>query len=362
MPIMRDYTLAEFRGNFPQIATGEGVQLDALTLGDDDPFFVTLPIAVVGETSVNGLHYDETLVNSIQAQMVGRGGLMGHIDDEDRDTAFPIEAADWIGALRQGATLWGKAYVPPGAAREYIRRLKARGGRLATSIYGPYAAHKKQSDGSWRAEGFQLETLDLAPADRAALKLGGDFNITMQMENSQEDIEMTKDELLAQLTPGDIPAALVEQIIAAYKVDADTEKKLAELTAERDAGLKLVKELQDKQTAQQAAQFDSALEKQIAELVDWRVEGDDAKKRVTMVRDTLKRHILSEMADDRDVDKIEEIAKAAWKSEDVQLLAETVKATLGGPRAIVAGKQRGSIGKLEDTPEARRRARQAVGI
>lgn len=362
MLTMRDFTVAEFRGSFPQIAPAESVQLDALTKGDDDPFYVTLPVAVVGATSNNGLHYDEALVAAIQEQMVGRGGLMGHLETEERDTAFPIEAADWIGAIRQGETLWGKAYIPPGEAREYIRRLKARGGQLATSIYGPYAERTEASDGSWKAEGFQLESLDLAPADRAALKLGGEFGITAQMSQSNEEVDkVTKEEILAQLQLGDIPPALVEKIVADYKAGADTETQITELTASRDAEKKLVKELQDRITAHDGAQFDAALDKQIAETVDWKVEGEDAKKRVALVCATLRSQVLSEMADDRDASRIEEMVKTAWKSEDVQLLAETVKAALGGPRAIVGSRQRDS-GKLEDTPEARRKARQQTGI
>lgn len=362
MLIIRDYTVAEFRGNFPQIATSESVQLDALTKGDDDPFYVTLPVAVVGATSGNGLHYDEALVKAIQQQMVGRGGLMGHIDDDDRDTAFPIEAADWIGALRQGATLWGKAYVPPGEAREYIRRLKARGGQLATSIYGPYAKKETQSDGSWRAEGFRLETLDLAPADRAALKLGGEFNVTSQMDdNSQEDQEMDKERILAELTVGEIPATLRDQIIADYKTDADSEKQLAELTAERDAEKARVSELEATIAEQASERFDAALTDLVAETVDWSVDGEEAKARVDIVRGALKMAVLAEMGDDKDADKLKKAVKDAWESDSVKLLAETVKAALGGPRAVIGGGTRTS-GQLVDTPDTRREARRKSGF
>jgi len=362
MLTMRDYTVAEFRGSFPQIAPAESVQLDVLTKGDDDPFYVTLPVAKVGATSANGLHYDEALIQAIQEQIVGRGGLMGHLAGEERDTAFPIEAADWIGVSRQGETLWGKAYIPPGEAREYIRRLKARGGQLATSIYGPYAQRKDQEDGSWKAEGFQLESLDLAPADRAALKLGGEFNITAQMDSQLEEVnEMTLEEILAQLTADDVPTAVREQIVAEYKATADIEKQIAELTAERDTEKKLVEELQDKLAAQNAAQFEDALDRQIAETVDWKVEGDEAEKKVALVCNAIKMRVLSEMKDDDcDASKVKEMVETAWKSDGVQLLAETVKAALSGPRAIVGSKPRTS--KLEDTPEARRRARQRVGI
>lgn len=362
MLTVRDYVVAEFRGNFPQIATAQSVQMDALTQGDEDPFFVTLPVAVVGATSENGLHYDEALVSAIGAQMVGRGGLMGHLDKGDRETAFPIEAVDWIGMLRQGATLWGKGYIPPGEAREYIRRLKARGGQLATSIYGPYAKQTKRDDGSWLADGLQLESLDLAPADRAALKLGGDFNVTAQMDNnSQEDNEMEKEQILAELKAEEIPAALRDQIIANHTASAETTAKVAELETSLAAEQARVVEFEAQIVAQSRAVFDAALETCVAEMVNWRADTDEAKTRVAMVRLALSTQIVAEMGDDLDVTKIAEVAKTAWESEAVKPLAELVKTALGGPRAVIGGSTT-RAGELVDTPAARQEARRRTGI
>jgi hypothetical protein len=361
--MIRDYVVGEFRGNYPTIAPDPSVDLSTLTAGDDAPFYVTLPVGEVGKVSSNGLHYDVELVQAIQDQIVGRGGIMGHIKSEERDTAFPIEAADWIGTARQGDTLWGKAYIPPGAAREYIRRLKARGGQLATSIYGPYQEKETLPDGTHRIRGLRLESLDLAPADRAALKLGGQFAVTAQMEQNQETMEAnempTKEEILAELTLEDIPIALRDAIVEETQATADTEKQITELKQQIADKDQIIGTLQGDLKARQVQEFEATLDAQVAELVNWQVEGDEAKAKVEAFRRTVRTRILSELGEERDAEKLADAVKAAW--EDMQPLAEMIRDALAGPPARVSGKVRDRH-KIEDTPEARARARAEMGL
>ena len=360
--MIRDYIVGEFRGNYPTIAPDSRVDLSALTAGDDAPLYVTLPVGKIGKVSSNGLHYDDVLVQAIQDQIVGRGGVMGHIKSDERDTAFPIEAVDWIGATRQGDTLWGKGYIPPGDAREYVRRLKARGGQLATSIYGPYDEKETLDDGTYRIRGLRLESLDLAPADRAALKLGGQFAITAQMEQTETDKENempTKEEILAELTLEDIPKALRDEIAADVTASADTEKQLAELKQQIEDKDQIIGTLQGDLQAKQAAEFEAAIDAKVAELVDWQVEGDDAKAKVASFRRQVHLRILSELGEDRDAEKLTEAVKAAW--DDMKPLAEMIRDALAGLPAHVSGKVRDKR-KIDDSPEARARARSQMGL
>lgn len=364
--MIRDYVVGEFRGNYPEIAPDPRVDLGALTAGDDAPLYVTLPVGEVGKTSANGLHYDDALIAAIQEQIVGRGGIMGHIKNEERDTAFPIEAVDWIGALRQGNVLWGKGYIPPGAAREYVRRLKARGGQLATSIYGPYEEKQMLDDGTYRIRGLRLESLDLAPADRAALKLGGQFAITAQMEQIETDMEDTmaltkeqKEQVLAELTLTDIPQALRDQIVNDVKADQDASNRIAELEQQLADKETIIGTLQADLAAKRVAEFDAALDAKVAELVNWQVEGDEAKGKVDAFRRTVRTRILSELGEDRTAEKLVEAAKTAW--EDIKPLAELIRDALAGPPARVSSRVRDSH-KIEDTPEARKKARAEMGL
>lgn len=358
---LRDYFVAEFRGNFPQINNDPRVDVGALTAGDDAPFYVTLPVARVGEASANGLLYDEELVEAIESQMVGKGGIMGHIKPDERDTSFPIEDADWVGARRDGSTLWGKAYIPPGEAREYIRRLMARGGKLATSIYGR-GNREAVRDGVHRMRGFLLESLDLAPADRAALKLGGQFAVTAQMETETEEGEpaMDKKQLLAELTAGDVPATIREQLIADWQADNADASRIAELEQQVEDRDTVISDLRDQLEQVRVREFDNALDGVVAEYVKLEANSDEGKKRVEALQRMFRARLIAELGDERDEDKLQTVAETVWKDE-MKVIAETVRDALAGPPARVSGKVRGRT-ELDDTPEARRRARAAAGF
>ena len=361
--MLRDYIVGEFRGDFPQIDADTRVDIGALTAGDESPFYLTLPVGRAGEVSDNGLHYDEELIGAIQQQLVGRGGSMGHIKDEERATAFPIEDADWVGVQRQGDTLWGKAYIPPGEAREYIRRLKARGGQLATSIYGPYQKREPLKDGTYRIRGLRLESLDLAPADRAALKLGGAFAITAQMESAEQPTmeanDMDREQVIAELTVNDIPAALREQIVNEAQAGKDADSRIAELEGQLSDKDTLLGTLQGQLEAKLVAEFDATLDAKVAELVNWDVKGEDAQGKVDAFRRTVRTSILSELGEERTAEKLAEVAGGVW--EKMKPFAEMIRDALAGPPARVAGKVRDSH-KIEDTPEARAKARAAMGL
>lgn len=361
METIRSYTIGEFRGPFPDIQTAPRVDIDALTSGDDDPFFITLPVARVGEVSTNGLEYDEALVQAIYEQVVSKGGILGHIPDEARATAFPIENVDWVGAQRQGNTLWAKGYIPPSEAREYIRRLKARGGKLATSIYGPGEKLPGSKPDSYRMDRFSLESLDLAPADRAALKLGGAFAVTAQMEQENEDKEpeMDKNEILAELTVKDVPQAVREQIIGDWKDTHDTETRIAELEQQNADAQSLIQELQKTIEGYKASEFDATLDARVAELVDWNVKGDEAKEKVQAFRRMVRQRIVGELGDERAADKVGDVAETVWA--EMKPLAETLRDALAGPAAVVNGRALNTR-KLDDSPEARQKARSMVGI
>jgi hypothetical protein len=208
---IREYAhTTTFAGDFPEIALYADVQLDLLTAGDEQPFFVTLAVAEVGRVSSNGLLYDEDLVMALARQLQGSGGIRGHIPSGAEGTAFPVDVVDWVGHVLLGTTLWAKAYVPPGDTREYIRRLKGRGGKLGTSIYGYGEREALAEDESvWRSKNFELHSLDLAAAKMASLDLGGQFAITSETTHNKENNE----EGTMPISLEDVPDAVREQII-----------------------------------------------------------------------------------------------------------------------------------------------------
>jgi hypothetical protein len=353
--MITELVVSEFRGNFPDIPVAPGVDLAELRAMDSDPFFVSLPIVPrVGAVSKNGLLYDEALISSVEQQINTKrpGGIFGHLKDEDRGTAYPIPSGMWVGAKRDGDQLWAKAYIPPGAARDHIRRLKAVGGQISTSIYGKGKYEDTGTKGVRRLLDFDLESLDFAPPQRAALGHGAVPNVTSEFE--QENPGMTKEELLKSLTLADVPANIREQIVGDAQAQSSATQTISELrtqVTDRDA---MVAELQTTVAEFRRREFDGAIDTRVAELTNWKITGDAAKAKLDSFRRTLRSRIVSELGAERDTTKIQTVIETVWK--DLEPLAETVRDALAGPPAIVSTKVREQP-KFEDTPEARAKAR-----
>lgn len=336
-----EYAIGEFKGDFPNVPISAGVNMDELKLLDPEPLFVTLPvIPKAGAVSRNGLLYDDDLISSVESQINDKrpGGTWGHLKEEERSTAYPIPHAMWVGAKRVGESLWAKAYVAPGPQREHIKRLRAVNGKIATSIYGQGSYEATGDKGVRRLRNFSLESLDFAPPERAALQYGADPIVTSEME--QENPDMNKEQIIAELTVGDIPAAIREQLVAEFRTQVQ----------DRDT---LIAQLQTTVAEFRRQQTESAIDAKVAELTAWQVTGDAAKAKLEAFRRTLRSRLVAELAGD--ASKLDTVAETVWA--DLQPLAETVRDALAGPPAIVAGKGRGAIPKFEDTPEARAKAR-----
>lgn len=240
--IMDVLTIGEFGGRYPEVPLFPGINMDELLTGDDNPFFVTLPVGEDDVTSRNGRFYSRAVVDVVEKQMRQKrpGALLGHLADSQADTAFPIFNAHWVGNMREGKVLWGKAYVPPGPTREFFRRMKALGAQVATSIYGTGKASYDAKREAWVVEpdSFNLEQIDFAPADRAGVpSLARVPHITKEMVDDKE-AKMPSDDVKAvdrlqvirELTVQDV-IALPEAVVAAVRETAPERAKLAEITA-----------------------------------------------------------------------------------------------------------------------------------
>jgi hypothetical protein len=350
---IQEYTVGEFRGNFPDVPIAAGVDLEALKETDAAPFFVTLPVVPqVGATSKNGLLYDDSLVNSIEEQINAKrpGGIFGHLRDDQRDTAFPLPAGLWVGAKRTGQTLWAKAYIPPGAARDHLRTLKAIGGQIATSIYGK-GSYETVKDGVKRLKNFTLESLDFAPPERAALAYAAIPVITAEMQNQEHKTMNTFTSVK------DVPQNLRDQIIQEFQQSNGKRDDVAELSQQVSDRDTLIATQQAQIAEFQRAQFDATLDAKIAELVNWNVKGESAQSKVDAFKRTVRSRILSEMGEQK-ADRIATAAATVWA--DLQPIAETVRDALSGPPAIVPANGR-ALPKFEDTPEARAKAHADLG-
>lgn len=351
------YTVGEFRGSFPEVPSAPGVNMEELRALDADPLFVTLPvIPEIGKVSGNGLLYDDALALSIEEQINTKrpGGRFGHLSKEQADTAYPIPEATWIGAVRDGSTLWAKAYFPPGAARDHVRRLKAVGGSIATSIWGK-GDYEQVRAGVRRLTNFALESLDFAPPERAALGYRATPILTAEM---QEETEMNKEQLIAELTVNDIPATLRQQIISAagsQQGAADDGQAVAELRQRLTDSNQVIAELQTAVAESRRQQFETALSGRIADLTNWPVTAEKDLATLASLRRTIRARVVETLNGDRTQDKVEAVIETIWA--ELQPLAETLRDSLAGPAAVVASKVASKRPTLEDTPEARAKAR-----
>jgi hypothetical protein len=347
--------ITKFAGDFPQITNYPGVNLEMLTEGDVNPFFITLAIAEVGRTSSNGLLYDKELVDAIARQLQGSGGIQGHIPEGEENTTFPIDAVDWVGHVFQDNVLWAKAYVPPGETREYLRRLKARGGKLGTSIYG-YGEREfvDEEQTVWRSRNFELHNVDLAPPKKAALEMGGEFLVTAETTNSDNKLRGTH--MPTEITLADVPQSIREQIIRQAQLETDA-GRVSELSQQvtdlnnRVAELETIREEREARitTLETAvaerdtviaefreAEFNSVLDTRIAEATNWQVNDNAKKEKLEALRQSLRRGALTALGSgERNAETIEAAIQRAF--DDNQLIIETMRDSLAGPGAGVGG-------------------------
>ncbi len=280
----------EFSGAYPSVPTADGVNIDELTRGDENPMFVTLPIGKVGVISDNRRYYDEGFARELVDQVLSKRppGLMGHIPAIERDSAHRPAEVDWIGAIQEGVLIWGKGYLPPGAVREYVRRRKAVNGEIATSIYGTAEQEWDQTLEAWRVSSFELESIDLVPPERAGVKdLAAVPMLTAEMQqekdpaNEGKEIPMeNKLQIIETLTPADVkllPTAVVDAIreqVTEIKQVAELRQALA-----LDDKADLVAAVRELRT-QVEKHRQAAVEAKIAELAVEHVKVDDADRSI----------------------------------------------------------------------------------
>lgn len=393
-----------FGGEFPEVETFPHVNTALLYEGDEKPFHIVLPICEIGRTSNNGLVYDEELVHSIAEQLKqGVGGGRGHIKDEDVDTAFPVEVVNWIGARLVDNKLWGKAYVAQGETREDLRRKKATGGGVGTSIWGDAIKETINTPGkgrkTWKARQFILEELDLAPTKRAALSMGGAFAVVGEMTDLEAQENLTMPDNIREITtPADVPQTVREMIVKEAQIQADAARvaefktQVAELQTQLSAiepdkalvaelktvfgdepivaktiaemrttiselgkllgddPLARVKEMRTQVEEFARKAFEGAVESKVTELTAWDARTDDGKKKVAAFRSNLRSRLIAELGSERDGTKIAETAQKLWDAE-YQPLSEMVVAALAGPSAIVGGKPQGNKPTLPTADE-----------
>lgn len=361
---VRDVMLIwEFKGSYPEVDFAAGVDVDALTDGDKNPVFVILPIGKANVTSGNKRYYDSAFVTELEKQVLANKpiGLMGHLSEAARATEFPAEAVHWVGAKRVGELLWGKGYLPPGDARDRLKRYKASGKKIATSIDAVVAGVWDDEVQAYRmnAKTLQLNQIDIAPADRAGIgDLAAVPHLTKEMANGngndyqQEVNDMAdKTQLIRELTADDarlLPEAVRAAIVETVQPPATppevaqvaTIRETLGLAAEADL-LRAVQEMRQTQDQQRQA----AITGRVRELVE------DAEKGVKLVA---LRGMVTEMIRLRNPQTVAEVdtvfAEVVASPAVTAALAGQVQTVMGPPQRTMVQGQNGQTGRYFNIP------------
>lgn len=320
----------ELRGDYPtDIPYFSDVDIAELTAGDDDPMFLTLPIGQANVTSKNGRHYDGEFLAELERQVIANKpiGIMGHLKAEDLGTEFPAEAIHWVGTKRVGEMLWGKGYVPKGAARERIRRYKATNKPLATSIFAEAAGVYDKAVNAIRmaAKSLQLNQIDIGPADRVGVpSLARLPLVTAEMQNNQSEDQMDKLQVINEMTADDarhLPKTVQEAILAtvqpAPEVALVTELRSALGVDDKADVVKLVTEL--KEEKEKAAK--TAVSNRIKEMVEDKEKG---------IKVESMRGMVMELVTARNPQSINEVEAAYTAVTEMDSVKAALQAAVNG--------------------------------
>jgi hypothetical protein len=338
--------ITELRGQYPNVPISADVDYGALVAGDDAPVFLTLPIGKANVTSGNKRHYDEAFLQELERQTLTKKpiGLMGHLSETERATAFPPEAVHWVGAIRDGDTLWGKAYVVPGPVRDRIQRYKAQGKAIATSIDAFAEGVFDESLKAMRmvAKTLRLNQIDIAPADRAGIPdLAAVPLLTTEMDTPPEpeieqEPQMDKLEIINGLTPEDarlLPKAVRDAILAEVPVAPEVvEAQELRQALGVDDKANVVQLVNEMKQAQEQARKD-AVKSRISELVTEGVKVESV------------RGLVTELVNARLPQTVDEAATAYAQVMELASVQETLAATvqriMGPPQRTPVAPQTG---------------------
>ncbi len=346
--------ISELRGAYPNVPIAADIDYAALIAGDSEPTFITLPIGKANVKSGNGRYYDESFLTELMRQTLGSKpvGLMGHLSDADRATAFPQEALHWVGAVREGDILWGKAYII-GEARDRVRRYKASGKSIATSIDAYASGTWDESLQAYRmdASTLRLNQIDLAPSDRAGIPalarvplLTTEMQPTDNVEQEQEKpvdkltviTEMTAED--ARLLPEPVRQAVLATVATPPEVaTVATVRELLGLDAKADVAGAIAE-----MKRVQAEQAKAAVTSRITELVNDGIKIETVRPLVTE---------LVTARNPQTVAEVDAAYKAVSELESVKALLQARVVETMGPRQRTPVQGKSGQNKYFSIPE-----------
>ncbi|MGB3341316.1 MAG: hypothetical protein WBB37_07540 [bacterium] len=240
------------------------VDIDKLTEGDEDPFFVTVKALRVG-VSKNKKRYALENLQQVKSQLP-LYGFLGHLKKEDVGYRYREPITIWIGGEIIGEWLYVKGYIPPqyeSHRKDVALSLKAKK-PMPVSVLGWYRV-KPQGE-YLDVEDIQAISIDWANDRMEGIKGAQVVGIAKEQIETEEKEEVmpTKEEILAALTMDEVKKTrpdLVQSIQSEMK-ESEEDKK------EREDAKKKMDTLESENKKLQKQIIDAHREKLLGEIKD----------------------------------------------------------------------------------------------
>lgn len=377
MGITREMFTWQFSGSVPDVPISPDIDMGTLQAEDDDPLFVTLPAFQIERPSVNrnviSREMGQNLLQQVTADKIT--GIMGHLDDDERASKYPVPDVYWVGAEMVDDLGWVKGYVPPGEKRDMLRAMKRVNSKVALSIYGPSSKTWDSKQGAWVLSEMELEQIDFAPPKRSGYGLAMVPHITAEMIDAQPEnnpseepkpMEITNDlkrQIIREMAADKETLAILPDSVRGAIVDAVPQVQIVRemaqvLSVEESNLLTVVKEMAVQLDRQREASIEQAVVAEIAKQVmpDAHIS-DDEDDPVVAARAFVREMVTMP----EDADAAADAVQTALESPTVKtILKQMVKNASG--RKLERRFQVDTPIQLEDSPEARVAAKSEFGI
>lgn len=185
------------------------IDVDALTMGDEDPMFVNLEVLRTGISDGNRRYFDNSVVRQVAEMIPGVQGFLGHPDPSKVGFEFREPHCIYVGSMTQeldgGATVraLAKAYIfKSSPLREWIPKSLACGNPLTVSINGIGDIMRDNVNHIIKVQSMtRLDSIDWANPGTQGMPNAKAYSIVSEMQGGilMDRIDIIKDATISEI-------------------------------------------------------------------------------------------------------------------------------------------------------------------
>jgi len=305
-----------------------GFDLEALKAVDENPFFATVRIRSGRGDQGDGPIYGDEVLRSLEAQINEKRppGYKGHQDPDRVEWEYREPVTAWVGAKfttsdeGQGELIV-KGYIPPTAEDLRTQLRLAESGADVVNSVSIFGTRSVQGD---EVKSFDLWSLDWSPKGRAGMQTDL-LKVSGEQAKEDDDMALTREEVIASLKAEEVPEHLVESIkagalegVSGKAALADEIVKLLGLEDE-DTPETVIEKVREFVVAEETADLETKID---AVLED--------KVKVEMARVAVKELVLPKLSGASTEDEISGEISSALEKEYVQALTAEKPPVISG--------------------------------